>query len=157
MGWMEGLCGVGVMLLVVFIMWVFFCFVLDDSISLKMVIIIYSVVYILLGILCWFFVSDNNNLCSVNNEEKQLFQFSDILVVLCISIIWYCSMVIFGVFIIYVILSYFINYLIEMYGMLLVAVSYMGIVINKIFCVLCGLFGGIIIIYSKVKFFICVI
>lgn len=50
MGWMEGLCGVGVMLLVVFIMWVFFRFVLDDSISLKMVIIIYSVVYILLGI-----------------------------------------------------------------------------------------------------------
>lgn len=70
MGWMEGLRGVGVMSLAVFIMWVFFRFVSDDSISLKTVIIIYSVVYILLGILCWFFVSDNNNLRSVNNEEK---------------------------------------------------------------------------------------
>lgn len=85
MGWMEGLRGVGVMSLAVFTMWVFSRFAPDDSASLKTVIIIYSVVYILLGILCWFFVSDNNNLRSANNEEKQSFQFSDILAVLRIS------------------------------------------------------------------------
>lgn len=78
MGWMEGLRGVGVMSLAVFTMWVFSRFAPDDSTSLKTVIIIYSVVYILLGILCWFFVSDNNNLRSANNEEKQSFQLSDI-------------------------------------------------------------------------------
>ncbi|HAN6254367.1 TPA: nitrate/nitrite transporter [Escherichia coli] len=82
MGWMEGLRGVGVMSLAVFTMWVFSRFAPDDSASLKTVIIIYSVVYILLGILCWFFVSDNNNLRSANNEEKQSFQLSDILAVL---------------------------------------------------------------------------
>ena len=82
-------------------MWVFSRFAPDDSTSLKTVIIIYSVVYILLGILCWFFVSDNNNLRSANNEEKQSFQLSDILAVLRISTTWYCSMVIFGVFTIY--------------------------------------------------------
>ncbi len=71
MGWMEGLRGVGVMSLAVFTMWVFSRFAPDDSASLKTVIIIYSVVYILLGILCWFFVSDNNNLRNTNNEEKQ--------------------------------------------------------------------------------------
>ncbi|BBU81596.1 hypothetical protein EIMP300_29960 [Escherichia coli] len=98
MGWMEGLRGVGVMSLAVFTMWVFSRFAPDDSASLKTVIIIYSVVYILLGILCWFFVSDNNNLRSANNEEKQSFQLSDILAVLRISTTWYCSMVIFGVF-----------------------------------------------------------
>ena len=96
MGWMEGLRGVGVMSLAVFTMWVFSRFAPDDSASLKTVIIIYSVVYILLGILCWFFVSDNNNLRSANNEEKQSFQLSDILAVLRISTTWYCSMVIFG-------------------------------------------------------------
>lgn len=85
MGWMEGLRGVGVMSLAVFTMWVFSRFAPDDSASLKTVIIIYSVVYILLGILCWFFVSDNNNLRSANNEEKQSFQLSDILAVLRIS------------------------------------------------------------------------
>ncbi|MDM9318665.1 MFS transporter, partial [Escherichia coli] len=106
MGWMEGLRGVGVMSLAVFTMWVFSRFAPDDSTSLKTVIIIYSVVYILLGILCWFFVSDNNNLRSANNEEKQSFQLSDILAVLRISTTWYCSMVIFGVFTIYAILSY---------------------------------------------------
>lgn len=74
--------GVGVMSLAVFTMWVFSRFAPDDSASLKTVIIIYSVVYILLGILCWFFVSDNNNLRSANNEEKQSFQLSDILAVL---------------------------------------------------------------------------
>ncbi len=94
MGWMEGLRGVGVMSLAVFTMWVFSRFAPDDSASLKTVIIIYSVVYILLGILCWFFVSDNNNLRSANNEEKQSFQLSDILAVLRISTTWYCSMVI---------------------------------------------------------------
>lgn len=117
MGWMEGLRGVGVMSLAVFTMWVFSRFAPDDSASLKTVIIIYSVVYILLGILCWFFVSDNNNLRSANNEEKQSFQLSDILAVLRISTTWYCSMVIFGVFTIYAILSYSTNYLTEMYGM----------------------------------------
>ncbi|EGJ7709216.1 MFS transporter [Escherichia coli] len=151
MGWMEGLRGVGVMSLAVFTMWVFSRFAPDDSASLKTVIIIYSVVYILLGILCWFFVSDNNNLRSANNEEKQSFQLSDILAVLRISTTWYCSMVIFGVFTIYAILSYSTNYLTEMYGMSLVAASYMGIVINKIFRALCGPLGGIITTYSKVK------
>ncbi|ENM7414713.1 MFS transporter [Escherichia coli] len=151
MGWMEGLRGVGVMSLAVFTMWVFSRFAPDDSTSLKTVIIIYSVVYILLGILCWFFVSDNNNLRSANNEEKQSFQLSDILAVLRISTTWYCSMVIFGVFTIYAILSYSTNYLTEMYGMSLVAASYMGIVINKIFRALCGPLGGIITTYSKVK------
>ncbi|OKV52991.1 MFS transporter [Escherichia coli] len=130
MGWMEGLRGVGVMSLAVFTMWVFSRFAPDDSASLKTVIIIYSVVYILLGILCWFFVSDNNNLRNANNEEKQSFQLSDILAVLRISTTWYCSMVIF---------------------MSLVAASYMGIVINKIFRALCGPLGGIITTYSKVK------
>lgn len=151
MGWMEGLRGVGVMSLAVFTMWVFSRFAPDDSASLKTVIIIYSVVYILLGILCWFFVSDNNNLRNTNNEEKQSFQLSDILAVLRISTTWYCSMVIFGVFTIYAILSYSTNYLTEMYGMSLVAASYMGIVINKIFRALCGPLGGIITTYSKVK------
>ncbi|MEN1501255.1 hypothetical protein AAIH24_33185, partial [Pseudomonas aeruginosa] len=58
---------------------------------------------------------------------------------------------IFGVFTIYAILSYSTNYLTEMYGMSLVAASYMGIVINKIFRALCGPLGGIITTYSKVK------
>lgn len=57
MGWMEGLRGVGVMSLAVFTMWVFSRFAPDDSASLKTVIIIYSVVYILLGILCWFLLA----------------------------------------------------------------------------------------------------
>jgi hypothetical protein len=60
-------------------------------------------------------------------------------------------MVIFGVFTIYAILSYSTNYLTEMYGMSLVAASYMGIVINKIFRAICGPLGGIITTYSKVK------
>ncbi|MXD86569.1 MFS transporter, partial [Escherichia coli] len=69
------------------------------------------------------------------------FQLSDILAVLRIRTTWYCSMVIFGVFTIYAILSYSTNYLTEMYGMSLVAASYMGIVINKIFRALCGPLG----------------
>jgi nitrate/nitrite transporter NarK len=123
----------------------------DDSNSLKAVIIIYSVVYILLGILCWFFVSDAPQHSDAAKEEKKAFQLSDILAVLRISTTWYCSMVIFGVFTIYAILSYSTNYLTEMYGMSLVAASYMGIVINKIFRAICGPLGGIITTYSKVK------
>ncbi len=84
------------------------------------------------------FVSDNNNLRNTNNEEKQSFQLSDILGCFAHQHHRYCSMVIFGVFTIYAILSYSTNYLTEMYGMSLVAASYMGIVINKIFRALCG-------------------
>ena len=151
MGWMEGLRGVGVMSLAVFTMWAFSRFAPDDSNSLKVVILIYSVVYILLGILCWFFVSDAPQRGGAAQEEKKAFQLSDILAVLRISTTWYCSMVIFGVFTIYAILSYSTNYLTEMYGMSLVAASYMGIVINKIFRAICGPLGGIITTYSRVK------
>ncbi|MEX3020994.1 nitrate/nitrite transporter [Kluyvera sp. STS39-E] len=152
MGWMEGLRGVGVMSLAVFTMWAFSQFEPEDPNSLKTVILIYSVVYILLGFLCWFFVSEGK---SPHNDDagqaNKAFQLSDILAVLRISTTWYCSMVIFGVFTIYAILSYSTNYLTEMYGMSLVAASYMGIVINKIFRAICGPLGGIITTYSKIK------
>lgn len=60
-------------------------------------------------------------------------------------------MIIFGVYTIYAILSYSTNYLTEMYGMTLVAASYMGIVINKIFRAMCGPIGGLITTYSRFK------
>ncbi|MGK0601675.1 MFS transporter [Yokenella regensburgei] len=148
MGWMEGLRGVGVMSLAVFTMWAFSRFAPDDPQSLKTVILIYSVVYLLLGVLCWFFVSDSHKEVSQENRD---FRLSDILSVLRISTTWYCSMVIFGVYTIYAILSYSTNYLTEMYGMGLVAASYMGIVINKIFRAICGPLGGLITTYSRVK------
>jgi len=152
MGWMEGLRGVGVMSLAVFTMWAFSRFAPDDAHSLKTVILIYSVVYILLGILCWFFVSDGKgNHEQSRREEKKTFQLSDILSVLRISTTWYCSLVIFGVYTIYAILSYSTNYLTEMYGMGLVAASYMGIVINKIFRAMCGPLGGLMTTYSRIK------
>ncbi|XIW30251.1 nitrate/nitrite transporter [Escherichia coli] len=151
MGWMEGLRGVGVMSLAVFTMWVFSRFAPDDSASLKTVIIIYSVVYILLGILCWFLLAITT-ICAVPITKKNSHSsLATSWLVLRISTTWYCSMVIFGVFTIYAILSYSTNYLTEMYGMSLVAASYMGIVINKIFRALCGPLGGIITTYSKVK------
>ncbi len=139
------------MSLAVFTMWVFSRFAPDDSTSRKR-----SLSSIVWFTSCWgfcagFLVSDNNNLRSANNEEKQSFQLSQIPAVLRISTTWYCSMVIFGVFTIYAILSYSTNYLTEMYGMSLVAASYMGIVINKIFRALCGPLGGIITTYSIVK------
>lgn len=152
MGWMEGLRGVGVMSLAVFTMWAFSRFAPDDPDSLKTVILIYSVVYILLGILCWFFVSDGISQDAVSGAEKKKgFQLSDILSVLRISTTWYCSLIIFGVYTIYAILSYSTNYLTEMYGMSLVAASYMGIVINKIFRAMCGPLGGLITTYSRIK------
>lgn len=149
MGWMEGLRGVGVMALAVFTMWVFSLFSPSDPNSLKAVILIYSSVYILLGILCWFFVKDGFS--QRGETSSPAFHLSDILSVLKISTTWYCSMIIFGVYTIYAILSYSTNYLTEMYAMDLVAASYMGIVINKIFRAMCGPFGGLITTYSRFK------
>ncbi|VEB95610.1 Inner membrane protein yqcE [Cedecea lapagei] len=153
MGWMEGLRGVGVMALAVFTMWAFSRFAPEDANSLRTVILIYSGVYIALGVLCWFFVSDGftGRTEAAQEAKKPAFQLKDILSVLRISTTWYCSMVIFGVYTIYAILSYSTNYLTEMYGMSLVAASYMGIVINKIFRAICGPLGGIITTYSRIK------
>ncbi|MEA1064161.1 MFS transporter [Erwinia sp. HR93] len=152
MGWMEGLRGVGVMSLAVFTMWVFSRFAPDNPNSLKTVIFIYSAVYLLLGILCWFFVSDGDSRQhEAESRHSKTFQIGDILSVLRIGTTWYCSMIIFGVYTIYAILSYSTNYLTEMYGMSLVAASYMGIVINKIFRAICGPLGGLITTYSRVK------
>ncbi len=93
MGWMEGLRGVGVMSLAVFTMWVFSRFAPDDSASLKR-----SLLSIVWFTFCWAFcvgfVSDNNNLRSANNEEKNSHSSSDIPAVLRISTTRYCSMVI---------------------------------------------------------------
>ncbi|MFZ4833188.1 MFS transporter [Rouxiella sp. Mn2063] len=151
MGWMEGLRGVGVMALAVFTMWVFSLFAPDNPNSLKAVILIYSSVYILLGILCWFLVSDGFTAATDAAEIPRKFSLGDILSVLKISTTWYCSMIIFGVYTIYAILSYSTNYLTEMYGMTLVAASYMGVVINKIFRAMCGPIGGLITTYTRLK------
>ncbi len=154
MGWMEGLRGIGVMSLAVFTMWVFSRFMPDDPASLKTVIGIYSVVYIALGVLCWFFVDDNFTSREADQGQTKPgkgFQLNDIISVLKINTTWYCSMIIFGVYTIYAILSYSTNYLTEMYGMSLVAASYMGIVINKIFRAMCGPVGGLITTYSRFK------
>ena len=153
MGWMEGLRGVGVMALAVFTMWIFSRFHPDNSNSLKTVILIYSGVYIALGILCWFFVTDGFTAREASAKEvaKPAFKLSDIIAVLKIPTTWYCSMIIFGVYTIYAILSYSTNYLTEIYVMSLVAASYMGIVINKIFRAMCGPLGGLITTYSRFK------
>ncbi|HEJ7040024.1 TPA: MFS transporter [Serratia liquefaciens] len=152
MGWMEGLRGVGVMALAVFTMWIFSLFATEDPNSLKAVILIYSGVYILLGVLCWFFVSEGSSqIASSSTEPSPPFSLGDILRVLKVSSTWYCSMIIFGVYTIYAILSYSTNYLTEMYGMTLVAASYMGIVINKIFRAICGPLGGLITSHSRLK------
>ncbi|MFS7160677.1 nitrate/nitrite transporter [Serratia proteamaculans] len=151
MGWMEGFRGVGVMTLAVFTMWIFSMFSPEDPDSLKAVILIYSGVYILLGILCWFFVNDGSTPVADSAEPARRFSLGDILRVLKVSTTWYCSMIIFGVYTIYAILSYSTNYLTEMYGMTLVAASYMGIVINKIFRAVCGPLGGLITSHSRLK------
>lgn len=150
MGWMEGLRGVGVMALAVFTMWVFSLFSPDNPSSLKTVILIYSGVYILLGILCWCFVRDGF-VSQSGESDAQKFSLKDITSVLKISTTWYCSLIIFGVYTIYAVLSYSTNYLTEIYGVTLVTASYMGIVINKIFRALCGPLGGIITTYSRLK------
>ncbi|QKJ88365.1 MFS transporter [Paramixta manurensis] len=150
MGWMEGLRGVGVMLLAVFTMWVFSLFAPDNANSLKAVILIYSGVYILLGILCWFLISDQVATTESGQQSPtKRFSLNDILSVLKLSTTWYCSMIICGVYTIYAILSYSTNYLAEIYGMTLVAASYMGIVINKIFRAACGPLGGLFTVYSR--------
>jgi len=153
MGWMEGLRGVGVMSLAVLSMWVFSLFAPDNPNSLKAAILVYSLAYILLGVLCWFLVSDGFTRAAPQEAKSQhpTFGLKDIIAVLKISTTWYCSMIIFGVYTVFAILSYSTNYLTEMYGMSLVAASYMGIVINKIFRALCGPWGGIITTYTKLK------
>nr|WP_158783179.1 MFS transporter [Pantoea sp. BAV 3049] len=153
MGWMEGLRGVGVMALAVFTMWIFSLFRPDDPSSLKTVILVYSGVYILLGIACWLLVNDGYAAAHQPQEElpaeRRKFTWRDIVAVLKIPTTWYCSMIIFGVYTIYALLSYSTNYLAEMYGMTLVAASYMGIVINKIFRAICGPLGGVFTTYSR--------
>lgn len=148
MGWMEGLRGVGVMALAVFTMWIFSLFSPDNPASLKTVILTYSGVYILLGVLCWFLVNDGLTPVSAQESRKK-FSWHGIIAVLKIPTTWYCSLIIFGVYTIYALLSYSTNYLAEMYGMTLVAASYMGIVINKIFRAACGPLGGLVTTYSR--------
>lgn len=150
MGWMEGLRGIGVMLLAVFTMWIFSLFSPDNPASLKTVILTYSGVYLLLGVLCWFLVNDGQTPAS-QQEVRKKFSWRDIVAVLKISTTWYCSLIIFGVYTIYALLSYSTNYLAEMYGMTLVAASYMGIVINKIFRAACGPLGGLVTTYSRCR------
>ncbi len=146
MGWMEGLRGVGVMGLALFTVWVFSLFHPDDPNSLKAVILIYSGAYIALGVACWFLVSDGFE--QHDQQETSAFSLHHALRVLKMPTTWYCSMIIFGVYTIYAILSYSTNYLSEIYGMSLVAASYMGIIINKVFRAICGPLGGMVTSYS---------
>ncbi|PKH20884.1 MFS transporter [Enterobacterales bacterium CwR94] len=141
MGWMEGLRGVGVMALAVITIWVFSRFPAEDANSLRAVILLYSLSYLLLGAACWWLVRDND---SAQQAGEPPFRLRDVFRVLRIPTTWYCSMIIFGVYTIYAILSYSTNYLAEIYGVSLVAASYLGIVINKIFRAACGPLGGII-------------
>ena len=94
MGWMEGFRGVGVMTLAVFTMWVFSKIGESNPNSLRTVILIYSSVYIILGVLCWFFVPHGRHEQSDQNSvSSNILQ--DIVTVLKRKITWYCSAIVF--------------------------------------------------------------
>lgn len=154
MGWMEGFRGVGVMALAVITMWIFSRIGPQNPASLRYVILIYSGVYFVLGVLCWFVVPDEKSSAdksTYSTDKSEHFSLLDVLTVLKRKTTWYCSAIIFGVFTIYATLSYSTGYLSEQYGMTVITASYMGVVINKIFRAICGPIGGLITMYSPIK------
>ncbi|KHT63366.1 membrane protein [Photobacterium gaetbulicola] len=150
MGWMEGMRGIGVMVLALLTMWVFTS--MDkagaSANGLRSVILIYSIVYIALAALCWIFVDHGYGSEEVKRPQITM---QDILGVLARKTTWLCSAIVMGVYSIYAILSYSTNYLVEHYGMNLATASFIGVLINKVFRAICGPAGGLITTYSPIK------
>ena len=137
-GWLEGFSGIGGMLVAFLTMWVFSQLGARSQ-DLATVINIYSVLYVLLGTLCWFLVPDGK----VERAETGTV-YNDVKKVLTLPTTWHIAIMIFSIYTVFIILSYTQPYLSSVFGMSTVSAGYIAILRHQVFRAFFGPLGGTI-------------
>lgn len=136
LGFSEGMRGVGCMLAAFLTLWLFKVFGGEHNPnSFRAVLITYGIIMLLFAVLCWFMLPDGNGNAqeSIQVEKAPKGQaLKNVLYVLKRPVTWYCSFIVFGVFIIYTILSYTASYLMDMFGMGMTLATFVSIMRNQV-------------------------
>lgn len=152
LGFSEGMRGVGCLISAFVTLWIFNHYGADGNpFSFQAVIMAYGVFMFLFAIACWFVVPSGQAESMTTNKPATKVTLADVYGVLMRSTTWYCSLIILGVYTVYACLSYTSSYLMGMFGMSMVAATFIGMVRNQVFRSLCGPIGGLITAQTPLK------
>lgn len=152
MGIQEGMRGLGCMWTAFLTLFIFAKVGAElNHNSMRYVFIAYGIIFIALAIVCYFIMPDPPippRPVKVDGQPKKK---GVLLVVLAKKETWLISGVIFGVYVVFTVLSYTASYLIDMYGLSVTAASTIGMVRNQVFRTCAAPLGGIIAAKTALK------
>ncbi len=155
MGVQEGMRGLGCMWTAFLTLFIFAKVGAENNPgSMRVVFIIYGTIFIVMGIICYFIIPDFPELLGHPKEEvkeKDKKEKGVLLVVLKRKETWLISAVIFGVYIVFSILSYTASYLVDMFGLSITDATTIGMVRNQVFRTCAAPIGGIIAAKTALK------
>lgn len=155
LGFSEGMRGLGCLISAFVTLAVFKQFGAEGNpFSFRAVIITYGIFMFLFAIACWFVVPSGKDVPAEKEGAKEpapKVTAKDIAGVLKRKTTWYCSMIIFGVYVVYACLSYTSSYLMDMFGMTMVTATLIGMIRNQVFRSVSGPVGGIITAKTPLK------
>lgn len=150
-GLAEGSRGFGCLWTAFFTLWLFSRVgALNNPNSIKVIFLAYGIIFILTGILCWFLVPNGYSTAKDKTEHEHI-SVKDVINVMKLKTTWYCSLVIFGVYVVFSILSYTTSYLVGIFAMPVVTATVIGMIRNQVFRTVGGPIGGLITAKTKLK------
>ena len=122
--------------------------------SMRVVFITYGIIFIIMGVISYFVVPDFPELMGQKKGEKteKTEKKKSVLgIVLRKKETYLISGVIFGVYVVFTVLSYTASYLVDMFGMSITAATTIGMVRNQVFRTCAAPLGGIIAAHTALK------
>ncbi len=152
LGFSEGMRGLGCLIAAFLTLWVFNKLGAETSpMSFKGVIITYSILMLIFAVACWFVVPDGTHAIDQTEKIDNKITAADILFVLKRKTTWLCSLIIFGVYVVYACLSYTSSYLIDIFGMSMVTATAIGMVRNQVFRSISAPIAGLVTAKTSLK------
>lgn len=152
MGIQEGMRGLGCMWTAFLTLYIFSRIGAENNPdSMRVIFTVYAAIFIVMGIVCYFIMPDPQIVKKPADASKEKKEKGTLLLVLRKKETWLISGVIFGVYVVFCVLSYTASYLVDMYGMSVTTASTIGMVRNQVFRTCAAPLGGIIAARTALK------
>lgn len=150
MGIQEGMRGLGCMWTAFLTLFIFARVGAETNpASMRVVFIAYGIIFIIMGVICYLVMPDPQVQPTVRDAAAK--EKGTLTLVLRRKETWLISGVIFGVYVVFSVLSYTASYLVDTFGMSVTAASTIGMVRNQVFRTCAAPLGGIIAARTALK------
>ncbi len=150
MGIQEGMRGLGCMWTAFLTLFIFARVGAETNpASMRVVFIAYGIIFIIMGVICYLVMPDPQVQPTVRDAAAK--EKGTLTLVLRRKETWLISGVIFGVYVVFSVLSYTASYLVDTFGMSVTAASTIGMVRNQVFRTCAAPLGGIIAAHTALK------